>query len=161
MSIFKKAKGAKPSEGGSYFSPGEYVVQINRLKKSETRQGAEFCAIEAQVVTADNEGRSPKVGQEASQMIMGSWDGAGQMLVAFAVAYIEATTGEKVEDTNDLDEAFFEELFGVTQPAIGIYLGLKVLPPKAGKKFQPHRWRALTKAELKAMEGGKKAASAR
>jgi hypothetical protein len=154
-SIFSKAKGAKPAGGGAYFTPGDYVVKVNRFKRDEKRGGrGEFVAIECLAMESNNGGKYPQPGQDASNYIDGAWDGAGAMLVDFAIAFVETSTGESAPEDQDerdelFDEKFFDELAGEDQPAAGMFFGLKVLPPKEGKKFQPHRWRSLDEEELK------------
>lgn len=99
-----KLKGAKPTVGGMYFEPksdkeaGNYVVEINRCKKGETRKGIEFFVVETRVLESDVASRPP--GSEPSWMVTYDKDAAAGNIVAFLMATTDCEEDE-VDDGDD------------------------------------------------------------
>lgn len=133
MGVFSAVKDARPTQGGRYFDPGNYVVKINRCKHGMTRKNVDFFVVETKILESDNDGLP--IGSEASWMVTMDKDAAPGNIKSFAMA----ATGV---DEDGIDEAGILEIVSDRQPLAGMIMRVEAFnkPTKEGKPFTRIKW---------------------
>lgn len=147
MGLFGGIKGQRGSQGGVYFLPGNYVVEIQRCKTGKTRKEIDFFVAECKIVESDNPERKP--GSSASFMVTLDKDPALGNIADFMrmgmwlqgrAAGLDDLPPEA--DGIELDEGDADEICGEDNPFVGMEMGLEAYnkPTKAGNDFTRHKW---------------------
>ena len=133
MGIFATVADSKPTVGGKYFLPGNYLVEIQRCKEGETRKKIPFFVVECKIIQSDNP--DMKVGTDCSWLVMMDKDAAPGNIKAFVMA------AAGVEE-DEVDEAGCEEICSERQPLAGTKMRVEAYnkPTKAGMPFTRLNW---------------------
>lgn len=142
MGAFAKVAGARPTEGGRYFAPGEYVVRLQAIKHIQTRMQKDAFVVETRIVESNVDKLPAK--SECSWMVTMDKDAAPGNIVGFVVAATGCTPEE-------VDEAGVLALVGKDQPLAGHFMRISAFnkPTRDGKPFTRVKWQMLTPEELK------------
>lgn len=152
MGILGGVGGAKGSEGGVYFLPGNYLAEIQRCKLAATRKKRDFFVAEFKIVKSDNPERKPgalvsfmvmldKDDDEAYRMQLGNV--ADFMRVGLsAFAKQTENVDMKPEDVPLDDETAEVKVCGQENMLAGTLLDVHAFnkPTKAGTDFTHHKW---------------------
>jgi hypothetical protein len=157
MGRFAGLSGIRTNQGGVYFLPGDYVVDIQAIKFFTNRKGQDTFVIEAKVVESTNEKREP--GCVPSQVIVFREDILSTIMgniKQFVGALLEIKDPDAYEEMPDLRipgdtveaatdrfwEQAIESLVSDAQPAknMRIHLNVTNIKTKAEKDFGKHVW---------------------
>jgi len=133
MGLFTGIEKANPSEGGVYIVPGNYTVEVQKVKTGKTRANRNFFVVECKVLESDVALR-PR-GIDVSWMVMLDQDSALGNIKQFCAT----ATGSEMED---IDEAGVEAVVGDDNPLKGTKLQIQAtnIVTKAGRDFTKVRW---------------------
>jgi hypothetical protein len=160
MGRFQGLSGIKTNQGGLFFEPGNYTVDIDEVKFINNRKKVDCFIVAAKVIESDNPSRAP--GCKPSQVItirediletcMGNIKAfAGAILgIPDPDGYVAEVDPKIAGDTPEAatdrfwDEAL-EALVSEAQPAKGIRIKLNVTAiekrdQSKGKYFNRHSW---------------------
>lgn len=154
MGMFGQAvAGAQATEGGVWWLPGKYLVQIDACKVITSRKKELLFIAEGDNLESNNEQRP--VGQRCSWIVKISSDAGPGNIKSF----IAALYGERPESiTEEVADMIVDEK---QNPANGrlVQLDVVIIKTKAGTDFSKHRWMAVPEsvqekaAELRAKAG--------
>ncbi len=147
MGLFGDIKGQSSARGGVYFTPGNYVVEVERCKIGQTRKGVDFFVAECKVIETDSKelrpgasasflvtlDKDPALGNIADFMRMGLW-------LQGRDAGIDGLPADA--DSVSLEEGDADEICGEDNPFVGLRVGLEAYnkPTKAGNDFTRMKW---------------------
>lgn len=149
MGRYDGVENASVTEGGNYFSPGNYVVMVNECKEGETRKGLPFNVVNCRVIESDNPEFRP--GSEVCWWVDMTKDAAKGNVKQFAMAATEAPA-------SDINKKGLSEIFGEDQHLSDIGPGGTPLiirvnaynkNTQAGKPFTRLKWVPLNNLEKK------------
>ena len=131
--LFSGIEQAKPSKGGIYFEPGNYLVEIVECKGGKTFMKRPFFVVETKILESDNANRRPKT--NCSWMAMLDQPSGLPNVKAFcAVAH-------GCSD-DDVDEAGVEHIISAAQPFKGKKMRVQAISIKTreNKDFTKIVW---------------------
>lgn len=133
MGKFGDMQGAGSGQGGVYFEPGQYEVEIVKCKMDKNRKDEDCIIIEGKILRSDCESRP--AGMEASQVIMLRHDAWKRNFNNFMTAANDC-------ELEEIEEGAYEYATGPDNPLAGVKLHLLTFlkPTKAGGVFTVHRW---------------------
>lgn len=127
MGLLSDIKGKRSSDGGVYFEPGSYLVEINRVKTGQTRKKKDYFAVECKILESSCKERP--VGSDCTWMLLFEWDSTLGNVADFLRAAFFAKAEQDGEDIDaedpseiDVDEDDAEEAIGEDQPLAGVQL---------------------------------------
>ena len=147
MGLFGDIKGKRGTQGGVYFEPGLYLVEVNRVKLGKTRKGEDFFVVETKLLESDNENRPE--GSSCSWMVMFKHDAALGNIADFCRAGLyacavqnEADPGVKHFEEIEIEDDDAEEICSEENPLAGTVLKVEAVNVKtrAGKDFTKVTW---------------------
>ena len=124
---------AKVSRDGNYITPATYIALIERVEEGTSQNAQDFVAINLTILAVDGSGRSEmderggpanRVGESVSD-----WNGAGVVFAGNMMAFAMAATGmsqEEIQEAEEYDGQFIEEMVGEDQPLAGRVVELRV-----------------------------------
>jgi hypothetical protein len=155
MGIFKRIHEVARTQGGQFFLPGNYVVQVLRVKHQESRVSAakSWFIVETRILESDNP--DVKVNSEPSWMVAlpGDWpDLALGNVKDFILAGYEGLarfhgeTGWPEED--EINEEHVEAVAGREQLFAGLRLTAKAFNKRTRKdaEFTRVKWGVITES---------------
>jgi hypothetical protein len=153
MGIFANIKGAKGTEGGNYFVPGNYVVRIERCKQDKTRMNKDFFAAECRILASDTE--DLKVGSTASFFVLFdeypelSLGNVADFMNAAMKSYF-AQNSMQMPEGFEVDEEVADEISGEENILAGTLIAVEAFNKKtrADTDFTRFKWTPMTKAEM-------------
>ncbi len=133
MGRFAGVENAKVTEGGVYFLPGNYLVEILACKSGETRKKVPFFAVDTKIIESDNPSRP--AGSNCSWFVGLDKDAALGNIRGFVAKALESS----IEEVN---EAVCEIVVGKDQPCAGkkMHINAVNILTKAGKDFTKCNW---------------------
>jgi len=158
MGRFQGLGGIKTNQGGVYFLPGDYTVDIEEVKFFTSRKEKDTFVIQARVLESTNPERAP--GCKPSQVIILRPDILATCMgniKQFAAAILELEDPDAynapftVGTQEDANDQFWNETLEVLvsddQPAKGIRIKLNItnIKTKEGKDFSKHVWGPVVK----------------
>jgi hypothetical protein len=138
MGMFgKRISEAKPSQGGVYWLPGQYLVQLDMVKTITSRKGEDCFIVEGDNLESTNEERP--AGSHCSQVIPMSQDSAPGNIKLFLAAALNVQEHEVTEEGA-------EACVTSDNPLHGRLVRLEVvnIKTRAGNDFSKHNWRPVT-----------------
>ncbi len=135
MGLFgQTVAGAQASEGGVWWLPGKYLVQIDACKLITSRKKELLFIVEADNLESNNPQRP--VGQRCSWIVkVGSDAGPGNIK-----QFIAAVCNEKVDEiTEEVADLVVDEKQNPLNGRL-VYLDAVIIQTKAGADFTKHRW---------------------
>lgn len=153
MGLFAKIKGAKGTEGGTYFVPGNYTVRVEKCKEGETRANKPFFAAECRILASNCE--ELKVGATASFFILfdeypelSLGNVADFMNAAMKSYFIQHTM--QIPDGFEVDEEIANEISGEENILAGTILDVEAYnkQTKGGTDFTRFKWTPVTPEKL-------------
>jgi len=156
MGLFAKIKGAKGTEGGSYFVPGLYAVKIERCKEGKTRAEKPFFAAECKILKSNTE--ELKAGATASFFVLFdeypelSLGNVADFMNAGMQAYFIQNDVEAPANF-EIDEEIADDIAGEENLLAGIILEVEAYNKKTkqGADFTRFKWKVLDKAQIAAL----------
>ena len=146
MGLFDNIGDAQVGQGGIYFLPGNYVVEVLRCFTMRSRKREDLFFVECQIHWSDNPER--KAGTKASWVVNFKQDAALGNIKGF----VAATQGIDPADNNAVNEAIDVEVceYAVDgdNPLAGTKLSLQCtnIVTRAGNDFTLHRWEPYAEA---------------
>jgi len=139
----KNVKDNKSTQGGKYFSEGNYLCQIIESKMIETRQSGPAFVVNFKIITSDNENLKP--GQEAAFFVMMNKDAAlGNVNYFMGAAYsmVGEVNGEPFDPDNDLTDELCNYAISDENPFAGYYLNVYAydVETRNGGTFTRHKF---------------------
>jgi hypothetical protein len=140
MGLFSGVENEKPSEGGVYFEPGQYVWRIDACKQGKNRHGIGFAVVEGTILKSTNPERPP--GMKCSWMQMKGKEGWLGRVRGFAM---EASGA----DLEEVDEAAVEAIFSDENPLDGVIVNVDAFTTetKAKAKITGVKFARMSEAE--------------
>lgn len=131
MGVFSGIKKVKPTEGGVYFTDGNYIVEIVKCKQFKTRAGEECFVADTLILVSDNPERKP--GTLCSWYVKNIDDeetpAMGNVKTFMAIA--------NGIDVNEVDEAGCEMVVSDENPLAGTILRVSASTTTTKHKKQP------------------------
>lgn len=148
--LARRVAEAETSEGGVYWEPGKYLVEIDIVKIHEGRNG-DFFIVEAYNLESSNSDRP--VGDRCSWVLNVNSDPAPGNIRGFLAAVLGVNVKEIGEDE-------FEDSVADDNPLNRelVRLEVAIVPTKRGGEFSKHRWIAVDDATKKKAKELRKAA---
>lgn len=158
MGLFEDIDKAKGTEGGNYFKPGTYVVQVQKCKQDKTRNDKEFFAADCKIMASNNE--EMPVGASASFFILFdeypdlSLGNVADFMRAGLCSFViqKEVEQELPKDHNDLplDEVTADTISGEENILAGILVNVEAYnkTTKKGNDFTRYKWSPITKEQL-------------
>jgi len=152
MGVFTNIKGAKGTEGGQYFVPGNYVVRIDRCKQAQTRMGKDFFAAECKILASDTE--ELRVGSTASFFVL--FDEYPDLSLGNVADFMNSCMRSFAQQNNmdlpegyEVDEEDAEAISGPPNTLAGTIIGVEAYNKKtrAGSDFTRFKWHPMSKSE--------------
>jgi len=138
MSLFgKKVAKSTPNEGGLYFLPGNYLVEIDTVKVITSRKDEDLFIVVAEVKDSDNDQRKP--GCKPSWVVNMKQDPAPGNIKSF----LAAIYGIDTEDLNGEGwESLYDDSVDEDNPLCGCKVNLNAANIKTKKDtdFTKHNW---------------------
>ncbi|MBL4769462.1 MAG: hypothetical protein JKY94_17450 [Rhodobacteraceae bacterium] len=137
MGIFDGIKGAKASNDSNYITPGDYYLQIDRVKEGETRAKVPFVVFEMTVLFVNKEAANEdgqRVSNEAGESVSWLLMSGNDMFLPNLKTAIMALMGCAEAD---VDKESCEQLTSDKQPFAGMITRIKAreITTKAGNPF--------------------------
>ncbi len=154
MGLFAKIKGAKGTEGGSYFVPGMYTVRIEKCKEGETRANKPFFAAECRILSTNCE--ELKVGATASFFIL--FDEYPELSLGNVADFMNAAMRSYFVQNNMeipegfvVDEEIANEISGEENILAGVVVDVEAYnkKTKSGTDFTRYKWTPITAEKLR------------
>lgn len=125
---------ADVNNGGVYFTPGDYKVEVVKVFDIESRKRDDLFIVECVVLEASGEG-TKRPGSKPSWVVNLKHDSALGNIKGFLIACLDCEPEEV--GVNEVEEAVGED-----NPMAGSILNLTVeqITTKAGHPFNVHRW---------------------
>jgi hypothetical protein len=144
MSEAKKLFGRKlaestPNEGGIYWLPGRYLVEIDTVKLFESRKGKDLFIVVGKNIESDNEERP--IGSKPSWVVSLDQDAAPGNIKGFFAAVL----GVNHTDLGDDDwQKVWSRATDEDNPLCGFVAKLEcvMIKTRAGNDFTKHTWTA-------------------
>ncbi len=149
MGIFdgsNKVKTAKGTEGGIYFLPGTYLVEIVRCKEGLNQHQKKFFVAECKILESDNPER--KVGTPCSFMV--TFDKFPDLSMGNVADFLRAALSSKLAamgidvpfEKVTLDDNIGNDCVGEKNELVGVKLRTFAFnkPTKEGTDFTRHKW---------------------
>lgn len=132
MGKYSQIKEARTSEGGIYFLPGVYKVQVLRVKEGKTRKGDDFVVVESKILESSNPERP--AGLDVGWMLMLKQD----MAMINLKQFLQAALDEENVTEDDVLEAIGED-----NPLAGLELGVQAstIQTRSGNPFTKVTWK--------------------
>jgi len=147
MGLFDNIKGQRGTRGDSYFVPGVYEVEINRVKTGKTRKGDDYYVVETNILHSNNSDLPE--GASASWMVLFRHESALGNIADFcrAAAYSlakqnGADPGVKTYQDIEIDSNSAEQSAGEDNPFAGVRLKAEAynIKTRAGGDFTKLSW---------------------
>lgn len=140
-------KSATPTQGGLYFQPGNYKVEIQRVKmvKSQTN-GKDFFAVETEVVESDNEklgaGMKPSWLVELPGAYPETSMGNVKDFLLAGYTYLSQQAGEEAPSVSDIGDEEADAVIGEDNLFAGAVLNVTAFNKvtRKGNDFTRVRW---------------------
>jgi hypothetical protein len=155
----QELNGAESTQGGLYFKPGNFLVQVQRCKEFKDQQKHDIFIAEFKILDSDSDNPNLQVGAEPTFYVDmdGKWPKLALGNVAdFMRAGLSSLAAQHEEDvpaTIELTKEIGESVTGAENLLTGVLLQVNCYnkPTKAGGDFTMHKWRVPEKvAELAA-----------
>jgi len=147
MGAFSGLKEARSTQGGLYLKPGNYTVQVQKVKMQKSQVGnREFFIAELKVVDSDNE--EMKANSEPSWLVElpGKYPelalGNVKAFLHAAFSSMAEAEGEEAPDEEDIDEAMATLAVSEDNPLAGVFMSAKAFQKetKSGGEFTRVKW---------------------
>lgn len=136
MGIFAKIEEAKATEGGNYLRPGNFDVEVVRIKVGETRKKIPFFAVDLKILGTNNP--EHKIGEICNWFVGMDKDAALGNIKAFATALLSA---EGPVDPSTITEQVMEQITekdGEMVAGTRLKVQVTLVDTKGGNKFSKH-----------------------
>jgi hypothetical protein len=132
---------AEVGQGGIYFLPGQYLVEVIKVIAKQSRKGAMLYIIECEVIESNNAERPP--GCKPAQIISMAYDAAFRNIKEFIAACNGISpTRERERANNAVDEEAATYSVDESNPLGGtrLYLTCTEITTRSGNPFTLHQW---------------------
>jgi len=140
-------KQARSTQGGLYFLPGNYTIQVLRCKMQESQVGGrQFFIAETKIVKSDNP--ELKVGSEPGWLVElpGKYPelslGNIKAFLHAAFSSLAEAEGDDAPEEGDVDESFADLAVGEDNVLAGVFITAKAFQKKTkkGADFTRIKW---------------------
>lgn len=140
MGLFKGIKDAKANQGGLYFLPGTYKVEILRVSTMTSRKREDLFIVECEILESDCPDRKP--GMRPSWVVNLKQDAALGNIKGFVAAANGIDPSNSAEVDEHVDEDACEIACSTDNPLKGTVMGLTCVNIKTreGNDFTLHKW---------------------
>lgn len=149
MGRFSGMKDAQVSAGGNYFTPGIYLVEVEKVHMITTRKGADMYIVETRVLESQSP-NPPEMMKDGSPAAATKSPGSSpSYCVPMALdsalgnikAFLAALLGENPEE---ITEEVAEESIADSNPLKGMKVRVEctMVVTNAGRDFTKHTWRS-------------------
>jgi len=140
MSLFNGIRDAKVGQGGVYFLPGLYEVEIQKVHTLVSRKREDLFIVEAKILESNNPDRAP--GSSASWLVNFKQDAALGNIKGFIAACNGIDPADEVRVNDEVDEDVCEYVVSEENPLAGTRVKLEAVmkKTKSGGDFTLHIW---------------------
>jgi hypothetical protein len=140
MGLFSGIGEAQVGQGGVYFLPGEYVVEVVKCFTMRSRKREDLFIVECLIKESDNNER--RAGSKASWVVNFKQDAALGNIKAFVAACSGISPSNQKAVDEQVDEESCEYAVDDDNPLAGTMLRLSAVNKitRAGNDFTLHLW---------------------
>lgn len=140
MGLFKSIESAKVNQGGVYFNPGKYLVEVIAVKTIKSRKNMDLYIVECEILDSDVADRP--TGSRASWVVNLAQDAAMGNIKAFLAAANGIDPSDEDAVQREITEEVADLSYADENPVAGVKLGLQVtlVKTRAGTDFSRHFW---------------------